>query len=816
MRVFLVCCCFVIAGSADELGPLPREVKVDAAGDPLPREALARLGTVRWRSQERLFFIAFSADERSLWTCSPTQFVDYDRATGTIRRAWTTRLGGKIAQAAALAPDRSTIYIVGDFPGVRCWATATGKELPQFADSDKDYHQIAISADGQHLALAHHDNDQSTIDLWNRRTGKIVWSIVSRMGISTVMTFAPNGTVLAFATCNRSVQVHEVATGKEQYSLDLDDVANTAEQLAFTPDSQLLWATSVGGTNGWNMRTGQPVELKRGPPRGFGRGLAISPDGKTAAEATYKGLIIWDLPTRKERHFFPGLGGASRLVFAKDGTTLLTAVAGCNLQLIDTTNGRWLLSEAGHQHSLRGAIFAPDGRTLLSWGDDFTLHRWDLTTGRLVGGEKNVNVDQVGFTADGQTIVGLGHEAQYVWDGTLRRQEKRSREGGYLETVLAPDGRLAALLPSFGGGTIKLIDPITGMSLREFGSYRERVTRAEFGLDQRLLIVAAERESSLNVWDTRTGKIWRELDYGYQVLFEAGRGLRPPLFTVSPDGRMLAAHAGSANLRLWDLTTGALRHEFRTLGRTVTTLAFTADNRTLLIGEPGEALQYWRLGDERPFATLAVGRLHPEWRQPLVIAPDGQRVATLHQDTTIMVWSVPHPPKSTPTPRLFADLWRDLEAPDAQRAFSAMRTLEAQPAYLPFVVAQVPAVQPPNAARIAQLLADLDSARFAIREQATHELAAFGVLVAPALRAARAQTTSAEVRERCTTLLAKLDPPPLDVHGADLRVLRVVEMLEHWGTPAARAHLQTLAAGVPDARLTHAARAALERLRRRV
>jgi hypothetical protein len=61
-------------------------------------------------------------------------------------------------------------------------------------------------------------------------------------------------------------------------------------------------------------------------------------------------------------------------------------------------------------------------------------------------------------------------------------------------------------------------------------------------------------------------------------------------------------------------------------------------------------------------------------------------------------------------------------------------------------------------------------------------------------------------------LLARLEAAP---SGEWLRALRAIELLEYFATPEARASLEGLAEGAPEARLTQEAKAALERLERR-
>ena len=69
-----------------------------------------------------------------------------------------------------------------------------------------------------------------------------------------------------------------------------------------------------------------------------------------------------------------------------------------------------------------------------------------------------------------------------------------------------------------------------------------------------------------------------------------------------------------------------------------------------------------------------------------------------------------------------------------------------------------------------------------------------------------------EMLRRVEALLAKLESGRLTPSAAEVRALRMLEVLQHLGTVEARALLEALAAGAPDARRTQAAHAALDRL----
>jgi hypothetical protein len=125
-------------------------------------------------------------------------------------------------------------------------------------------------------------------------------------------------------------------------------------------------------------------------------------------------------------------------------------------------------------------------------------------------------------------------------------------------------------------------------------------------------------------------------------------------------------------------------------------------------------------------------------------------------------------------------------------------------------VQPVPAIP---AARLRQLVSDLDSPRFKDREAASHELAELDEQAERALADALKAKPSAETRRRIETLL---DRPRLARKPEVRRGLRSIEALEHIGTSEAREVLGRLAGGDPESSLTQQAKSTLERLRQRL
>jgi hypothetical protein len=119
-----------------------------------------------------------------------------------------------------------------------------------------------------------------------------------------------------------------------------------------------------------------------------------------------------------------------------------------------------------------------------------------------------------------------------------------------------------------------------------------------------------------------------------------------------------------------------------------------------------------------------------------------------------------------------------------------------------------------DAKRVQQLLTDLDDSQFTVREAASKELKELGKAVEPVLRKALAASPSAEVRKRLEELCAGVRDTKLTPEM--LRQMRAIQVLERIGSTEAQEFLAVLAEGPPWARPAQDARAASERLKRRL
>ena len=140
-------------------------------------------------------------------------------------------------------------------------------------------------------------------------------------------------------------------------------------------------------------------------------------------------------------------------------------------------------------------------------------------------------------------------------------------------------------------------------------------------------------------------------------------------------------------------------------------------------------MRLWDLATGRELGKLADPR---GGVTALAFSPDGKRLAAGCADSTILLWDLAaltasdNVPAVKLAPKDLDAVWHDLLAWEASVAYPALWKLVAAPDQAVALLDVRARQQLPTVPRVKQLLADLDSAQYKVREQATRELESLG------------------------------------------------------------------------------------------
>jgi len=175
---------------------------------------------------------------------------------------------------------------------------------------------------------------------------------------------------------------------------------------------------------------------------------------------------VLDLTTGVQRQFRKaGKGKVGSMAASRDGLLLAVAYED-GLLLHDAKTGEVVGQLEGHGRRVRSVAFSPDGRRLVSGGNEGTLFVWDVHRRKPIWSHRGHEgpAREVTFSPDGTVVASSGADQTVrVWTaeaGELVLHSTR-HEGEVMSLAFSPDG---ALLASSGADKIVEVLPVGDVS----------------------------------------------------------------------------------------------------------------------------------------------------------------------------------------------------------------------------------------------------------------------------------------------------------------------------------------------------------------
>jgi RNA polymerase sigma factor (sigma-70 family) len=799
----------------DQTQPQPaRADPVDQFGDQLPADAVARLGTIRFRHGASPRALTFAPDGLSLASAGIDGVVHiWETTTGKEllhieNERFPDSLGLGSVFGLAYSSTGKTLAGARINQPPCLWDVATGKKIREFGGERQRASWVVFSPDGKNLAFGGGSADP-TVRLCEVDTGNELGRFRGNPPFVAQGAFSADGTALAFID-GKTIHLIDIATGQGREVSTQEAEAGQLSSLARSLDGKTLAVARRGQSLIWlvDIAASKPARTIKLTGRRKEVGpLCFMPDGRTLISAHEDGFVrLWDVANGTMRRQFRAHSyTVIALALSPDGSILATSSnssADHVVRVWDIATGKPLVHPDGPQQGIARVVVSPDSCRVAtaSWDDAICL--WDAYTGKIL---RHWNLfGPMAFTADNQALVCGGWEdgKVRVLDLTSGKETRQfpAHEKGIRYLALARDGK--TLATAGNDQFIRLWDATSGRPIHDFGGKQTSLVYYLTLSTSGKLAATIHDGHVVRLWDTASAKPLREFvetDLVGHLAF-------------SPDGNLLASTllgnlGGTPLIRLRETATGKEIRQLRGQGDPLDTIAFSPDGRTLIWGgQHRKELYLWE---------VATGQLrrkfsgHQGQLSSVAFSPNGQWMASGSSDASVLIWPTAgrHDHQQSLGSAELDKLWTDLASNDAASAYQAICTLTGSARLAAGKIAKhLRPVPRADAKQVADVIRRLDSDQFTVREQAEKELEQLGDSAEPALRQCLAGNPSTEVRRRVEHLVERMDGPE------QLRRDRALEVLERTGGPEARRLLQSLASGATDARLTREAKEALERL----
>jgi WD40 repeat protein len=299
-------------------------------------------------------------------------------------------------------------------------------------------HSIDISHDGKIIASAGEDK---TVKLWQRETGKLIYSFTGVNDSIQTLAISPNGKSVIVGGFDQRISQWQLES--KQYKSSFFARLNAPYshdgvilQLAFSSDERFIVSASNDKTlRIWGYSTGELKRTLNGHEDAV-NSCAISPDNQIIASGSDdKTIKLWRFDCSCPAQTFTGHTAAvNAVVFSRDGQYLISASSDKTIKIWDINTGEIIQSWQAHEREII-SLAINNQRDLMATASPQEIKLWQLSKGKLIKTLRGTA--PLKFSPDGRFLItGSYGDNLKIWSEMLGKLEILLSDSDYWWEVL--------------------------------------------------------------------------------------------------------------------------------------------------------------------------------------------------------------------------------------------------------------------------------------------------------------------------------------------------------------------------------------------
>jgi WD40 repeat protein len=531
--------------------------------------------------------------------------------------------------------------------------------------------KVALSHDGQMLAVARSKERSARLELWSIATGELHRTITAFDGPIWSLTFSRDGkSVITVSTDIREPKIQTSVKDRSQKvvaelrwwdaqsgdfikKIPLADERVVSLEAAWSPAGDVMALVER-----YSER-----QLTEDPYRGaFNQRIMVHGWVSVMelelklldAQTGQKRVKVEDAEKSYEGYIGLLYGRLGQPVFSPNGK-LLAAVSGQDVVVWDVATGKKTMTVKKLIGPATAIAFSPDSNVVAvasvktkNPGADSEIALWNIAAGKIVNHLKGKGdaIACLRFIAQGRFLL-IG-SLQYGAEGTKGTMKVWDPRDNRLRVIDVHDGEGVSSLTMLpdesavivqSGANLELRDTRNGAVIHDFEPEEEDETesmrRSRFVLSaKRALAVAFSRDGTtvsaeipgegVRRWDARTGGVKDRIEREQES---------DAAIAISSDGDFLV-EATAQGVVLTELVKGT-RNVIVPPAGPISALALSPDGKLLVLGSDNE-IELWKVGDKAPATTINAGQKITA----VAIDASGRLLAAAREDRSIGVWDL--------------------------------------------------------------------------------------------------------------------------------------------------------------------------------